>query len=360
MAVSPRLTIERLLRQAMKISLLVPCYNEEKSLEASIRACLKQTRKFDEIIFVDDSSKDRTPEILAKFSKTGEIIAKKTPKNTGNKSSAQEFGLQFVTGDVMVTTDADTLLDPRFAEEIEKSFKDKDVIAVAGYVKSLPGNWLTLCRAFDYVIGQNIHKIAQSHMRYIFVMPGAASAFKTKIFKKYITFDHDTITEDLDFTYKLHKKHCKITYNQKAICYTQDPADLKSYINQMRRWFGGGWQNLLKHYGIITTKPVRAFELSLIYAEGLIFSALIFLLPILNVWFGMWLFVGYFVVATLFALWAAWREKRPALVLAPFPYLILMFINAYIYLEQFIKEIILKRKNLVWFKPERMEIEVVQ
>ena len=37
----------------MKISLLVPCYNEEKSLEASIQSCLKQNRKFDEIIFVD-------------------------------------------------------------------------------------------------------------------------------------------------------------------------------------------------------------------------------------------------------------------------------------------------------------------
>lgn len=358
MAVSLRFATEKLLRQVMKISLLVPCYNEEKSLEASIQACLKQTRKFDELIFVDDSSKDRTPEILAKFAEKGLITAKRTPKNTGNKSSAQEFGLQFVTGDVMVTTDADTLLDTHFVEEIEKSFKDKKVIAVAGYVKSLPYNWLTLCRAFEYVVGQNIHKIAQNHLRYIFVMPGAASAFKTKVFRKYITFDHDTITEDLDFTYKLHKKQCKITYNQKAICYTQDPADLKSYINQMRRWFGGGWQNLLKHYGIITTRPTRAFELSLIYAEGLIFSALIFILPVLNIWFGLKLFVGYFVVATLFAAWAAWREKRITLLLAPFPYLILMFVNAYIYLEQFIKEIILKRKNLVWFKPERMTIEV--
>ncbi len=207
---------------------------------------------------------------MAKYA--DQIIPKRTPKNTGNKSSAQEYGLQFITGDVVVTTDGDTLLDPKFAEEIERSFQDREVAAVAGYVKSLPYNWLTLCRAFDYVIGQNIHKLAQNYMQYIFVMPGAASAFKTDVFRKYVTFDHDTITEDLDFTYKLHYKNCKILYNQKAICYTQDPSDLKSYINQMRRWFGGGWQNLLKHYGIITTRRIRAFELSLVYAEGLIFS----------------------------------------------------------------------------------------
>ncbi len=347
----------------MKISLLVPCYNEEKSLEASIQSCLKQTRSFDEIIFVDDCSKDKTPEILEKYRKKYPKIfhSKRTPKNTGNKSSAQEFGLKFVTGDIMVTTDGDTLMDEKFVDEIEKSFnQDARVVAVAGYVKSLPYNWLTLCRAFDYAVGQNIHKLAQDYMNYIFVMPGAASAFKTEIFRKHITFDHDTVCEDLDFTYRMHKKFFKITYNQKAIVYTQDPANLKSYINQMRRWFGGGWQNLIKHYGIISTRPVRAFELSLIYSEGIIFSVLIFLLPLINLYFELWLLLGYFIVALGFAAWAAWKEKRPALMLAPFPYSILMFVNSYIYLEQFVIEVVLKRKNLVWFKPDRITIEVQQ
>lgn len=339
----------------MKISLLVPCYNEERSLEESIKSCLNQTRKFDEIIFIDDSSKDRTPEILARYS--NEIISKRTPKNTGNKSSAQEFGFQFLTGDIVVTTDADTLLKSNFVEEIEKSFADPDVTAVAGAVKSLPYNWLTLCRAFDYAIGQHIHKLAQSYMGFIFVMPGAASAFHIETFRKYITFDHDTITEDLDFTYKMHRMQLKILYNPHAISYTQDPATLGNYINQMRRWFGGGWQNLLKHYTIIVTKPVRALELSVIYAEGLIFSVLIFLIPLLNIWFAFYMIAGYFGLAVCFGIWAAFKEKRWALILAPFPYILLLFINAYIYLEQFTKEIIFRDKNLVWFKPDRVIIK---
>lgn len=339
----------------LRISLLVPCYNEEKSLEASIQACLKQVRKFDELIFIDDSSTDSTPEILARYS--SQITHVKTPRNTGNKSSAQEYGLTFVTGDVIVTTDADTLLDPHFAEEIEKSFLiSPRVVAVAGYVRSLKYNWLTLCRAFEYAIGQNIHKVAQHNMGYIFVMPGAASAFRTDIFRNHITFDHDTITEDLDFTYKIHRKQFKIVFNQKAISWTQDPTDLKSYINQMRRWFGGGWQNLLKHYTIIPTTPIRAFELSLIYAEGIVFSIILFLIPLLNLYLALWLWSSYAVVAFLFSTWAAWKESRPALMLVPIPYMLLLYVNAYIYLEQFIKEIILRRKNLVWFKPERVSI----
>jgi glycosyltransferase involved in cell wall biosynthesis len=121
----------------MKLSILIPCFNEEKSVEASIQSCLMQTRKFDQIIFIDDSSTDGTASILDKYAKENKIITRRTPRNTGNKSSAQEFGIQFVEGDVFVTTDADTVLDEHFAEEIEKSFMDPQVAAVSGHVKRL-------------------------------------------------------------------------------------------------------------------------------------------------------------------------------------------------------------------------------
>lgn len=342
-------------RTYMKLSLLIPAYNEERSIEASIQSCLKQSRPFDQIVIVDDCSRDTTPDILARYA--DRVTVKRTPKNTGNKSSAQEYGLQFITGDIVMMTDGDTLLDSHFAEEMEKSFENPDIFAVAGYVKSIPHNWLTLCRAFDYTVGQNIHKLAQNYIRNIFVMPGAASAFRTDAFRSYITFDHDTITEDLDFTYKMHRQYFRIAYNRKAICYTQDPADLKNYINQMRRWFGGGWQNLMKHYSVVPLRPVRALEFSIMYAEGIIFSILLFVIPLLNWVFGVWLICGYLIVALLFATWAAIIEKRWTIVLAPFPYLLLMFVNAYIYLEQFVKEVVLKRKNLVWFKPDRVDIK---
>lgn len=336
----------------MRISVLVPCYNEEKALEATILSCLHQSRPFDEIVFVDDSSTDGTPEILKRYSE--HIIWHKTPCNTGNKSSAQEFGLRFITGDVFVTTDGDSMLDYHFCEEIERTFLETKAFAVVGYVKSVPHNWLTLCRAFEYSIGQNIHKLAQSYLSFVFVMPGVASAFQTKTFIDKIGFDHDTITEDLDFTYKMHEHNLTIEFNRNAVCYTQDPVTLRDYINQMRRWFGGGWQNLRKHYRIAFTKPSRALELSVAYAEGLTFSLIMFILPFLNplLWLGS--LAAFVFVSFIFASYAAYLEQRPAIALAAIPFALLVYINGYIYLEQFVKEIILRQKNLVWFKPERV------
>lgn len=275
----------------------------------------------------------------------------------GSKSYAQERGLKYITGDIFVTTDGDTLLDKDFSKRMENDFKDKSVMAVAGYVRSLKYNWLTRCRAFEYTIGQNIYKLAQNHLDYIFVIPGAASAFRTEIFKKYIVFDHDTITEDLDFTYKLHKNHLKIEFDKKAIVYTQDPDTLKSYIGQMRRWYGGGWQNLLKHLNKdFIENPRMILELTLIYVEGLVFSTLIFIIPLINIVLAIKFFLMLSMVVAIEAIYTAWLEKRVDLLLIPFVYPLIMYVNSYVLLEQFIKEVVLRKKNLVWYHPERRAI----
>ena len=339
----------------MKISILIPCHNEEKSIQACVLSCLQQSRQPDEIIVVNDGSTDRSGEILSAF---GDAITVVTiPVATGNKSYAQERGLQFVTGDIFVATDGDTLLDKDFVKYVEEDFMlNNHLSAIGGYVRSVKHNWLTACRAFEYAVGQNLHKLAQHHLGFLFVIPGAAGVFKTADFKKYISFEHDTLTEDLDFTYRLHQLDLKVLYDRRLVVFTQDPATLYSYINQMRRWFGGGWQCLRKHYKLATLQPKVALELSIMYLEGLVFSSLLFLLPFLSLEFYLNFILSYFVLATCFAIFASIKEKRPELLLVPIPYIILVFINAYVFLEQMVKEIILVQKNLHWFQPQRFDV----
>ncbi len=336
----------------MKISILIPCHNEEASIGACVQSCLDQTRKPDEILVVNDGSTDGTKEILESFGRQIRVVS--VPVATGNKSHAQELGLKFVTGDVFIATDGDTKLDPDFVKHIEEDFTTyPELTAVGGYVRSLAHNWLTACRAFEYAVGQNLHKLAQHHLDFLFVIPGAAGAFRTKDFFDHITFEHDTLTEDLDFTYRLHMQGLKIFYDRRAVVFTQDPQTLHSYINQMRRWFGGGWQCLLKHYKLAFQQPKMALELSLMYMEGLAFSFLLFVIPFLSLKFFVTFIGSYLVVACAFALFATWQEKRWELLLVPVPYLLLVFINAYIFLEQMVQEVFLGKKNLAWFQPER-------
>ncbi len=338
----------------MKISVVIPCHNEEKSIRACVESCLSQTRPFDQILVINDGSTDKSGEILASFGKKIEVLT--IPKATGNKSRAQEHGIPHVVGDVFVATDGDTKLNNTFTEAIEKAFADEKVAAVSGMVKSLPYNWLTACRAFEYSISHHFHKLAQSYINFIFVISGAAGAFRTDIFRKYLGFDHDTLTEDLDFTYKLHKFGFKIAYTREAISYTQDPAKLSQYINQMRRWYGGGWQSLKKHFSVMYSKPTRALEMSLIYTEGILFSTLLFLLPFINFYYAALFWLGNLSFNMLFALYAAYKENRFDMLYVPLIYPLLIYINAYIFLEQGFKEVVQSKKNLVWFHPERVRM----
>lgn len=337
------------------VSILIPCWNEEATIERCIESALAQEVKAEQIIVIDDCSVDRSPEILARYS--DRITVVRPSVRSGNKSYAQEYGLQFVTSDVVVTTDADTILDSKLVYHVRQGFTDPKVAAMGGYVKSLKHNWLTRCRALEYSLGQNLYKRGQSYIDYMFVIPGAAGAFRTDIFREYLTFDHDTITEDLDFTYKLHKHGFKIEYNPKVLVYTQDPATMHSYINQVRRWYGGGYQCLMKHRAReILHKPAQVLELSLMYIEGVVFSALFFVIPLINLRLSLYYILPSIIISTIIAVYASIKERRADILLAPIPYLFLMYVNAYIFLEQFVKHVILRRKAAYWFKPERVHI----
>ena len=334
----------------MKISVLVPCHNERLTIKKCISSILDQSRKADEIIVVNDGSTDKTLTILKSFKKNIRIV--NILHNTGNKSRAHEAGLKHVKGDIVITTDADTVLDRDFIKHIMEEFNDTEVVASAGYVKSMKQNWLTSCRQIDYLISQEIHKPAQCAINALFVIPGCAAAYRVKDFREHISFDHDTLTEDLDFTYKHHKKGLKITFCKRAVVYTQDPSSLADYIGQLRRWNGGNWQNLMKHISIVE-KPGNALEISLMYLEGLLFPLILILALSFNTTVFLQFSAAYILIISLFALYGAIRDKRWDLVLHIPTYYFVSFVNYAIFIEQFIVEVVLRKKSLVWFQPKR-------
>ena len=94
----------------LKLSVLLPIYNEERELEACLRQVLASTAPF-EIIAVDDCSTDATPQILLRFDDPRLRILRH-PQNLG-KGSAIQTALAQARGDVVIIQDADTEYDPR-------------------------------------------------------------------------------------------------------------------------------------------------------------------------------------------------------------------------------------------------------
>jgi glycosyltransferase involved in cell wall biosynthesis len=115
----------------MKISIIIPCYNEEKTIEKILNKVLSLNLD-KEIIVVDDGSTDRSFEILKKLEKENnfKLVLHKT--NLG-KGSAIKSALKFVSGDYVITQDADLELDPNDISKILDCAIKNQADAVYGF-----------------------------------------------------------------------------------------------------------------------------------------------------------------------------------------------------------------------------------
>ncbi|MDE2038143.1 MAG: glycosyltransferase family 2 protein [Patescibacteria group bacterium] len=111
----------------MKISVVIPAYNEERAIAASLTALMAQDHPDFEVILVDNASTDRTASVAASI--PGVTVVSESRKGT---MWACERGRSAATGELVVRMDADCLPDPRWLARGAAHFSDPSVVAATG------------------------------------------------------------------------------------------------------------------------------------------------------------------------------------------------------------------------------------
>ena len=279
------------------VSIIIPAYNEEKTIEFTIKSLLAQNYKLYEIIVVDDGSEDDTSRVVRKAfnmrhinrpiqrmipCQTAESVYEtksfKVPitlirKKNGGKADALNIGINASKYPYFLCMDADSVLQEDSLEKIVRPvLEDNDVVAVGGSVRPCNGASIENGRVVQYHMPNKILSCMQVMeydrtflaTRILFdkfngsiIISGAFGLFKKSVVVNAGGYDVNTVGEDMELVVKLHvfcrenEIPYRIRYANDAICWTQVPEKLKDLCKQRRRWHIGLFQSMTTHRKIL-------------------------------------------------------------------------------------------------------------
>ena len=225
------------------VSIIVPCFNEEKTLEKTVLSLLglnyPKNKLF--ITIVDDGSKDSTYKKALELTKYPNVKA--YTQANGGKFVALNFGIKNSNTEIVGCLDADSTVHPDSLLKMIPLFKGKNVMAVTPAMKvHNPKTILQKIQNTEYNIGIFLKKI-MANLDAIHVTPGPFSLFKKEIFEKIGYFKHAHNTEDMEIAFRIQNNHYRIANCANAFVYTITPATFKKLYKQRTRWTYGFLKN---------------------------------------------------------------------------------------------------------------------
>lgn len=251
------------IQQNLSISVVIPAYNEEKSILKTLDAVVANDYPNKEIFVVDDGSSDNTAALVEEYiskKKAEENISITLIKqeNQGKSVAINHAVADYATSELIMVLDADSLLEPDALSKMIAHFKNPKIIGMATNVKIIKhSSWLNIAQRFEFLTAYR-GKNAEQWLKTLYIVGGVGSTFRRQVMIEAGLYDTDTITEDIDFTMKLiHKygnKHNIIGYASDVIVHTEPVIKFHSLIKQRFRWKYGRFKAFIKYRSLFFSR----------------------------------------------------------------------------------------------------------
>jgi len=238
------------------ISVIIAARNEEKNIGNCIESIINQTypAHLFEVIIVDDNSTDSTPAIVNSFEQNNIRVFKlndftENEKLNSYKKKAVETAISFAKGNLIITTDADCIVQKEWLQTIASFYEESSAVFIAApvvYAEPLHSDsflkrFLKIFQSLDFMtlqgitgaaVYENIHNMCN----------GANLAYEKKVFYEVNGFkgiDEIASGDDMLLMHKIHDKYPdKIKYlkSTNVIVQTQPAKTISEFMNQRIRW----------------------------------------------------------------------------------------------------------------------------
>ncbi|MER1985511.1 MAG: glycosyltransferase [Solibacillus sp.] len=267
------------------VSIIVPAYNEEQGIIATIHSLLTIEYPQYEIVVVNDGSTDETLKYVIEEFKMEEVFQtiprhlqtervrgmyRSTvhaniiviDKDNGGKADALNVGINVSKYPYFCSIDGDSLLESKALLQVMKPIiaSNGRVVAAGGSVRIangadiqfgkvlqtvVPRNPIVIMQIIEYLRAFYMGRIALSKFNLVLIISGAFSVFSKDFVIKVGGYSRKTIGEDMELVVRLHRYLLKnkikrtIEFIPDPICWTEAPESLKDLRTQRRRWHQG-------------------------------------------------------------------------------------------------------------------------
>lgn len=325
------------------ISVLVPAYNEEATIAATVRSVLQLTYPEFEVVVINDGSRDGTLAVLQRefallpfpeayrvqletatvrgiYRSTTHPQLRVIDKDNGGKADSLNAGINAARYPLFCGVDADSILQRNSLQQVVQPFlRDPRMIATGGTVRAangcevkdgyltrvdLPHNPLARFQVIEYLRAFLFGRLGWSSLNALLIISGAFGLFRKDAVIEAGGYRRDTIGEDMELIVRLHRhmrarqRPYRIEFVPDPVCWTEVPEDLRTLRNQRVRWQRGLLESLGSHWPLMFS-PRGGWPGWVAYPYMLLFEALG---PVLE--FSGYLWFGYAYLSGLI-LWEA-------------------------------------------------------
>ncbi|MCF8368832.1 MAG: glycosyltransferase family 2 protein [Bacteroidales bacterium] len=236
------------------VTIQLPVFNELYVVERLIEVVSKFNYPVDrfEIQVLDDST-DESLEIAR--GKVEEIKRKgiqieliERPERIGFKAGALDYGLKRAKGDFIAIFDADFIPDPDFLLKTIPYFGDENIGVVQTRWGHINKNYslLTRLQAFGLDAHFTVEQGGRNVAGHFINFNGTAGVWRKKCIEDAGGWEHDTLTEDLDLSYRAQLNGWKFKFLEDVVTPAELPVVMSALKNQQFRWTKGGAENFVK------------------------------------------------------------------------------------------------------------------